>query len=125
VLSRKANVRGERRAQRVRSSALFGADPRDLSTRCARKSHEQLWDQGTEVYQAIGPSTQHDDGDGESREALLKRQVPIDGDERVELALCSRQEFTIGECRPPGLWNGCHVMSADVSGQAAVDALVQ
>ena len=36
------NVRGERRAKRVRSSALFGADPRDLAALRSREGGEQL-----------------------------------------------------------------------------------
>jgi len=53
--------RGERRAKRVRSSALFGVYPRDLTALRDWEGLKQLWDQATQIGQTIGPRPQDND----------------------------------------------------------------
>ena len=48
-----ANARGERRAKRVRSSALFGTDPCGLTALRYGQRSEQLGDQATQIGKAI------------------------------------------------------------------------
>ena len=57
------NARGERRAKRVRSSALFGADPCDLAPFYDGQGREQLRHEATQVSDSVRLRSQDDDGD--------------------------------------------------------------
>jgi len=83
---------------------LFGADPCDLATLRDGQRCEELGDQAAQIRNAIGWRTQHDDGNGEARQILLKRKVAVDGDEGVELLLRSPQEFAILQRNPASFW---------------------
>ena len=50
-----------------------------------------------EIRQPIGPRLEHEDGDGERRQVLLKGQVAIDRDEDVELPCRRCQQGTVLE----------------------------
>jgi hypothetical protein len=98
------NAGSERRAKRVRSTALFGADPCGLSLLRNLQSDKQLGNQATEIVLSVRPYTQNDDGDREACQVLLERQATVNGDYRVEVILCSVQELTVGETCPAGIW---------------------
>jgi hypothetical protein len=54
------NARSERRAKRIRSSGLSGADPRGLTGLRGRQGGEQVGNEGAQVTQAVRPRSQHD-----------------------------------------------------------------
>src|SRR3989454_6911094 len=113
------NARGERRAKRVRSSALFDADPCHLTALCDRQRCEQLGKEVAQIRETVGWSTEHDDGDGEARQVLLKGKAAVDGDEGFELVLRSRQELAVLGRRPAEVWDRFHVVSVDVAREAS------
>jgi len=110
----------ERRFERVRSSALFGANPGNRATLRDRQRCEQPGDEATQIRKATEWRTQHDDGDGEARQVLLKRKVVVDGDEGVELVLRSLQEVAILQRSPASLRHRLHVVSPDVGREASI-----
>ena len=90
-----------------------------------RQRCEQLGDEAAQVRNTVGWRTQHDDGDGEARQILLKGKVAVDGDEDVELGLRSPEELAILQRSPASLWHCLHVVSLDVAREAPIDALVE
>src|SRR5207249_7743590 len=111
----------ERRAKRVRSSALFGADPRDLTPLGDGQCCEQLGDELPQIRDAVRWRTQRDNGDGKARQILLKGKITVDRDEGIEFVLRSTQEFAVRQRRPAGVWHGLHVVSLDVAREAPID----
>jgi hypothetical protein len=65
-----------------------------------RERREQPGNEAAQIGEAIGWSTQHDDGDGEPRQILLKGKAAVNGDEGVELVFRSGQELTVLEKHP-------------------------
>src|SRR5438093_5581844 len=121
----RSNARAERRAKRVRSSALFGADPRDLTPLGDGQCCEQLGDELPQIRDAVRWRTQRDNGDGKARQILLKGKITVDRDEGIEFVLRSTQEFAVRQRRPAGVWHGLHVVSLDVAREAPIDTLVE
>jgi len=119
------NGRGERRPKRVRSTALFGAYPCDLTTLRDWQHCEQLRDEAAEIGDTVRGRTQHDDSDGGTRQLLLKGKITVDRDENVELVLRSRQEFAILQRSPASVRHCLHVVALDVRREAPIDALVE
>ena len=120
-----SNARAERRAKHVRSSALFGADPRDLTPLGDGQCCEQLGDELPQIRDAVRWRTQRDNGDGKARQILLKGKITVDRDEGIEFVLRSTQEFAVRQRRPAGVWHGLHVVSLDVAREAPIDTLVE
>ena len=112
-------------AKCVRSSALFGLDPCDLTALRDGQRCEQLGNEAAEIRDAVRWRTQNDDGNGEARQVLLKRKVAVDRDEGVELLLRSPQQLAIFQSSPTGVWYRLHVVSLEVVRQASINALVE
>ena len=78
-----------------------------------------------EIRQPIGPRLEHEDGDGERRQVLLKGQVAIDRDEDVELPCRRCQQGTVLEAGPVHLRDGLDRVARQAARQAPIDALIQ
>ena len=72
---------------------------------------KNLWNQRLQIQEAVARSREHDRGDSESRQFLLMRELPIDRDERVELAFSKAEQFAISLAGPSHLWGGSRVVS--------------
>jgi hypothetical protein len=83
-----------------------GLDPDHAQ--CARnqmiQNCGQLWQQRCKVLHTVLSSDQHYDGNGQIRQALLKLEVSICGDEDVEFRLCQSQKLALldGRSKPGG-----------------------
>lgn len=60
-------------------------DVRDGTPFCAGNRCEQLRNERLKIGEAIGSCAQYDDRDSKCRKMLLEGEIPIDGDEYVEL----------------------------------------
>jgi hypothetical protein len=58
------------------------------------------------------------DGEREAVEIVLKRQVPADGQEHIELRLGDREEVAIPFGRPTHVGDSARVVSAQFTGEA-------
>lgn len=66
-------------------------------------------DEGNEIGQTIGVSSQDHDADIEPREVLLILEVLIRGQEDLELRGCSSEELAIRETGPASVEDGLRV----------------
>jgi len=69
--------------------------------------------------------TKDDNGDGELRYVLLKRQVAIDREENVETILGKSQKVTVGLSCPASLRNSADLVTGEFPREAPVYALVE
>ena len=75
----------------------------DSTPFCRRTGRQQFGNEWLKVGEAIGNGTQHDDCDREGRETLLEGEIPVDGDEYVQLFCCQREQFPVLDGRPSHL----------------------
>ena len=66
-----------------------------------------------------------DEEEPKAADVLLKRQAPVNGDERVETALRQGQQIAVVPAGPPHFGNRFDVMSAQDPAQTARQALVE
>ena len=115
---------GERREARS-LKRVVRPRPIDLTALRDGQRREQLRNEAAEIRDAVRWRTQDDDGDGEARQVLLKREITVDRAEGLELLLRSPQQFAIFQCSPAGVWHRLHVVSLDVARQTSINALVE
>lgn len=110
-LDHRANAQAERTGVApVRSTALAAAHPRGLTALRDRQRRRQPGNEKAQIGNAAGSSTQHDDGDRESRQVLLEGQIAVDGDERLEPVLRSSQEVHVRDRSPARFWHRLHIV---------------
>jgi hypothetical protein len=77
------------------------------------------------VAKLVALRLKDDDGEREAVYLVLEREVPVDGQERVELALGERQQFTIPSARPAHLGDCASVVPSEVALEAPRQALIK
>ena len=96
-----------------------GLDPDHAQ--CARnqmiQNCGQLWQQRCKVLHTVLSSDQHYDGSGQFRQALLKLEVSICGDEGVEFRRCQSQQLAIRDASPPFLTDGRNLVVKNQRGK--------
>src|SRR5216684_863917 len=96
----------------------------DRTSFCLRNRRQQFGNQRLKIRETIGNGTQHDDRDGESREMLLEGEIPVDGDEHVELFRGHPKQFPVLDGRPSHLARSLDFVADDIAREPPIDALV-
>src|SRR5712691_9638903 len=93
----------------------------DRTSFCRRNRRQQFRTQRLKIRETIGNGAQHDDRDGESGEMLLEGEVPVDGDEYVELFCGEGKQFAVLDGRPSHLVRGTDFVADNAAREAPIN----
>jgi hypothetical protein len=91
----------------------------------ASMADRRLGTRGLEVGESVGLRLEHNDGNGERDNVLLRGQVSIHCYEQLELRCREDEQLAILERHPPHLTRGLDLVDSEFAAEAPVDALVQ
>ena len=86
---------------------------------------EKLGHERLQILQSVRARSEDDDGDIETDDMLLKREVAIDRDQHIKERLGFAKQSAILQSRPPHAGHGCDLMVGEMFGEAPINALVQ
>jgi hypothetical protein len=86
---------------------------------------EDLWHQRQQIDKPIRSRTENQYRDLEAWKILLKRQVPVNGNENIELLFGKGMEVAVANRRPSHFRGGLHGVTGKLPRQPAVNTLVE
>lgn len=91
----------------------LGTEPHDLTRFNGVDRPLQARYKRHEIFEPIAARAKNHDRDPELLEVLLKREVPIDGDEHVIIVRRKGDQIAILLAGPPSLWNGTYLIPGE------------
>jgi hypothetical protein len=109
----------------VGCSGLLGTHLNQLPRSHANQDGKKIRYQRLKVGVPIALRDQHHDGQLEPTDILLEREIPIDGEEYVEVGLGQAQKIAVSFARPAHFWNGSGLVPDQIPLQALGQTLVK
>ena len=105
----------EPRADSAASPGGLALDPLDLAWLKIRKRQQERRHERLEVRQSICPGPQDNDSEGQFIDALLKREIAIDGHKSIESTDRAIEQRSVANARPAKIEYREYVVAVDVA----------
>ena len=104
---------------------VLGTNDSQLARLEPAQHGEDRWNQRTQVYEPIRRRPDEHNAEWQPRNVLLMLEVPIHGQQGVELARHPPEQFSVGDPTPAGLANRGRVDPSEVGDQVGGEVLVK
>jgi hypothetical protein len=94
----------------------LGLDPCDFARPQIWQRLQEQRNKGAKIGQTICPSSEDDNRERQIVDTLLKREVAIDRDERIELSGCTGKQGAVLYADPAKVQNRQHFVAKDIAG---------
>lgn len=92
----------------MRPTGYLSINELGATRQCGLDCRKEARNQRPEISKPVRFRLEHNDGDREAIQVLLKGQVSINGDEYIEVLRCKGQQRSILDCRPTHLMSSLH-----------------
>lgn len=107
------------------SNRWLESDTSDRTFRCTGQNFQEVWNELYEIVDAICLRDQQYYGNVEFRQMLLKGEIPINGNERIEFSCSKGEQLAVGDSAPAALRYHSHMQCAEMRREPAIDTFVE